>query len=101
MPDTFSNGLTPAQVERLSLLAEECVEVVQAVTKILRHGYASRHPDDPLGNNRIYLETELGDLRHAMKIVTFLDLNSSNVVNAEDAKRMAVRPYLHFEENKI
>lgn len=39
------NGLSPAQAERLAMLAEECGEVIQAVGKILRHGYDSYHPD--------------------------------------------------------
>lgn len=39
------NGLTPAQAERLAMLAEECGEVIQIVGKILRHGYDSHHPD--------------------------------------------------------
>lgn len=38
--------LTEAQIERLEMLAEEAAEVVQATTKILRHGYQSFHPDD-------------------------------------------------------
>ena len=33
------NKLTPAQAERLAILIEECGEVIQAATKILRHGY--------------------------------------------------------------
>lgn len=40
------NRLTPAQAERLAMLAEECAEVVQVVGKILRHGYDSYHPND-------------------------------------------------------
>lgn len=39
------NRLTPAQAERLAMLAEECGEVIQIVGKILRHGYDSTHPD--------------------------------------------------------
>ena len=39
------NKLTPAEAERLAMLAEECGEVVQIVGKILRHGYDSQHPD--------------------------------------------------------
>lgn len=39
------NRLTPAQAERLAMLAEECGEVIQIVGKILRHGYDSWHPD--------------------------------------------------------
>lgn len=40
------NGLSPAEAERLAMLAEECGEVIQAVGKVLRHGYESFHPDD-------------------------------------------------------
>lgn len=58
------NQLTPAEAERLAMLAEEAGEVVQICMKILRHGYASHHPDDQLGlrPNRSLLEQELGDL---------------------------------------
>ena len=42
------NKLTPAEDERLAMLAEECAEVIQIVSKIQRHGYDSWHPDDPL-----------------------------------------------------
>jgi len=40
------NKLTPAEAERLAMLIEECGEVIQAATKILRHGYDSKHPDN-------------------------------------------------------
>ena len=32
------NGLTPAEDERLAMLAEECAEVIKIVSKIQRHG---------------------------------------------------------------
>lgn len=51
------NQLTPAEAERLALLAEECGEVIQAIGKILRHGYESRHPDGG-PTNREALERE-------------------------------------------
>lgn len=59
------NGLTKAQRERIEMLAEEAAEVVQACTKILRHGYHSYHPDEeklPVfqrTNNRANLHGEL------------------------------------------
>lgn len=60
---THFNGLTPAEAERLAMLAEECGEVIQVIGKILRHGYESYHPADPLGlNNRGLLHSELTDL---------------------------------------
>ena len=37
------NQLDCAAAERLAVLAEEAGEVVQAVTKILRHGYDRVH----------------------------------------------------------
>lgn len=56
-------SLTPAQAERLEMLAEEAAEVIQVVTKILRRGYASYHPDDPARSpNSRELERELADL---------------------------------------
>lgn len=62
-PDPITR-LTLAQRERLEMLAEEAGEVVQAVTKILRHGYESYHPDvaDIRENNKKALEKELLDL---------------------------------------
>jgi NTP pyrophosphatase (non-canonical NTP hydrolase) len=50
-----------AQRERLTMLIEECGEVIQAATKALRHGYESRHPDGR-ETNREYLARELRDL---------------------------------------
>lgn len=61
MADHF-NGLTPAQAERLAMLAEECGEVIHIVGKILRHGYDSYHPNDPTTTNRTMLGRELTDL---------------------------------------
>ncbi len=55
--------LTPAQAERLEMLAEEAAEVVQCCTKILRHGYDSYHPDDVDGkSNRDYLVAEVKEV---------------------------------------
>jgi len=61
MADHF-NGLTPAQAERLAMLAEECGEVIQIIGKILRHGYDSYHPQDRTATNRQLLGRELTDL---------------------------------------
>lgn len=44
LADAQFNGLTPAQAERLDLMAEECAEVIQAIMKIKRHGFQSCSP---------------------------------------------------------
>ena len=56
----FSNELTPAESERLALLSEEMGEAIQAIGKILRHGYESTGPKT-IVRNRTSLEKELGD----------------------------------------
>lgn len=61
MPQHF-NQLTPAEAERLAMLAEEAGEIVQVVGKILRHGLDSYHPNDPATTNRMLLTEEINDL---------------------------------------
>ena len=56
------NKLTPAQAERLAMLAEECAEVILIIGKILRHGYDSHHPETPTITNRDILHEELLDV---------------------------------------
>lgn len=58
-------SITPAQAERLEMLAEECAEVIQEVTKILRHGFENYNPDEPVSDrktNRQKLHKELLDI---------------------------------------
>lgn len=52
--------ITEAERERLVLLAEECAEVIQAATKILRWGWESTYDDGT--TNLAQLRTELDDL---------------------------------------
>ena len=91
------NGLTPAEAERLALLAEECGEVIQAVAKVLRHGYESTHPDKPeAGTNRDMLQRELADLRAAESLMIEAgDVYDSAIVAAALHKIARVQRYLH------
>lgn len=92
------NRLTPAQTELLSLLAEECGELVQAIGKVLRHGMNSYHPDTKL-INRVALEHEMGDVRAAMIMLCDAGMVSKVNVHAQaDYKRERVGIYLHHAE---
>lgn len=64
------NKLTPAEAERLAMLAEEAGEIVQIVGKILRHGYDNHHPDNPAVTNRKLLEKEINDL---VTVITMME----------------------------
>jgi NTP pyrophosphatase (non-canonical NTP hydrolase) len=95
------NRLTPAEAERLALLAEECGECVQAIGKILRHGYESFNPyDDPHNcpSNRQRLEREMGDVRAAMIMLCEAgDTSKAQVHRNADDKLRRVRKYLHHQ----
>jgi NTP pyrophosphatase (non-canonical NTP hydrolase) len=96
------NGLTPAEAERLSLLAEECAEVIQAVTKIQRHGYESRNPFTARSNrdptNREALEAELGHVAHAIeRMVEARDLTGVGIRGAQKSKADRIGQWLHHQ----
>ena len=68
---------TPAETERLIMLVEECGEVIQAASKVLRHGYECYHPDNAPDNkgrgapqdNRDDLEAEICDVLAAVQML--------------------------------
>lgn len=96
---TYANGLTDAGLERLAILAEECGEVIQAVGKILRHGYendwlASRH----LSSNRQHLEEELGNVLYAVELLRGSnDISIDAVVAHAEEKKESIKPYLYYQ----
>lgn len=92
------NKLTPAEVERLALLSEECGEVIQAIGKILRHGYESCHPDSSV-TNRENLEREIGDAYAAMTIlIENEDVRSAQIRTFRSLKLDRVGSYLHHQQ---
>lgn len=94
------NQLTPAQLERLALLAEECAGVIQVVGKIIRHGYNSYHPKDGTMTNVDYLEKELGNVTYAVNAMAAagdIEINTVNLNSADKAVR--VQQYLHHQES--
>lgn len=69
LAEAHFNQLTPAQAERLAILAEECSEVIQIIGKILRHGLYSAHPITGEVNIDALLR-EIIDVKAAMVIVS-------------------------------
>lgn len=91
------NRLTPAEAERLALLAEEMGEAIQTIGKVLRHGYDSRHPDGG-ETNKESLERECGDVRHCMiRLCDAGDLDKQRIHDCADIKAKNVSKYLHHE----
>ena len=68
--------------KNLIITMEECAEVQQIASKILRFGLDSYHPDDPTTSNSTRLENELGDLLAMVDI-----LEATGVVTIEGLKK--------------
>lgn len=95
------NGLTPAEAERLAILAEEASEVVHAVTKVLRHGFESFHPDEPKGpTNREKLALELGNLEAAVYHCVKAQDVQAGFIHIGAASKMSSNPYTHHQQDK-
>ena len=62
-----THDVTPAQLERLAILMEECGEIQQAIGKVLRHGWEGRYDNGV--TNREQLEIEIGDVRVAIRML--------------------------------
>lgn len=91
------NQLTDAQAERLALLAEELGEAQQAVGKILRHGYSGTHPDGGPTNKKA-LESELGDVKAAISLMTQSgDLLAESIHYSMFSKLQRVFRYMHHQ----
>ena len=93
------NGLSPAEAERLALLAEELGEATQAIGKILRHGYESKNPYQMSGpTNREALERECGDVYHAIcRLIGAGDIDGNGMSQRADDKSKSVVRYLHHQ----
>lgn len=91
--------LTLAEQERLDIVQEECAEVIQAISKIKRHGFESGHPDGST-TNRQDLEKELGQLDLAVwMLVKEKDVSEDKILEGFNQKVDSIPPYLHHNKH--
>lgn len=97
------NNLTPAEAERLALLAEECAEVVQIVGKILRHGYDSSNPlVDASPTNKQNLEKELGDVELVVDMLKSCgDVDADAIQHRRKTKPAKMMLWLHYNQDVL
>jgi hypothetical protein len=93
--ETHFNRLSPADAEALTLISEECSEVIQAIAKIQRHGLWYEHPESRIPNWRT-LQREVGDLLAALRVGEVQRLiDCGKVIGHRDLKLMNLPKYLH------
>ena len=95
------NNLTPAETERLAILAEEMGEAIQVIGKILRHGYESSNPlENNNVSNRTYLEREMGDVLTALWLMEEArDIDDDCVGSHAIIKRVKIKQWLHHQDD--
>ena len=97
---TFSHGMSDAQVERLAMMAEEGSEIVSPVTKSMRHGLFSYHPDDPSKQpNAEYLRQEIIDvLAMAQVLLNHGDIKPITIEEINQRMQRKLR-YTHHQKD--
>lgn len=86
------------QIKEVFCIAqEECAEVTQAISKIFRFGFSSKHPVSGK-SNRESLEEEVGDLLAMVDIMMEKCIISDSAVNAARiAKREKLKTWSTIE----
>lgn len=84
----------PAEDYMLTVLIEECAEVIQAASKCKRFG--SDNHFEGYGNNRERLSSEIGDL---LGVIGSLPLDHSAVESSKSQKMDRVKFWLDRKDN--
>jgi NTP pyrophosphatase (non-canonical NTP hydrolase) len=85
--------------EAMDILQEEAAEVIQAVSKIRRFGWASKHPESQQTNLE-HLEEELGDMQAMIEILMELGIVSwGSVTVAKRAKIEKLKKWSNIFKN--
>jgi len=91
------NKITDSQLERLIIVSEECAEVQQIISKIIRHGFNDYSPfDETKTTNRVNLEKEIGDLLATIEILERNDVDAISINANKNNKLLRINKWLHF-----
>lgn len=92
------NDLSPAEAERLAMLAEEAGEIVHVIGKILRHGFDRRNPLEDGQSNRGLLQSEIGDFQAVVaRMVKADDLDADDIGAAQSIKHQKLPRWTHHQ----
>ena len=91
-------GLSPAEIERLGMLAGACGELAKAISKTLRFGWERVSPyGGP--TNRVALEREMGAVRAIVNLmIDSDDVHLDQVQSWQRAKRAGLGAWTLYQE---
>ncbi len=89
---------TPYEAEVLTILIEECAEVIKCATKILRFGVGDTQSGKEQ-DNKIPLSTEIGGLQYMIDLVDTVGLVDIDTQDeAYQVKRKRLKVYMQHQE---
>lgn len=96
------NKLTNKEMEQLFCLQEELGEIIQAIGKILRHGYEEYSPyDETKTTNRQNLEREIGNANHWLNELCIDGKINSDEINRHSVEKAeSCKPFMHHQNNE-
>ena len=90
---------TPYERELLEILIEECAEVQQRATKMLRFGVTDIQPGQEF-TNRFRLGLEVGDLTWMIKLIQDAKLvNGMDILRGRDHKERQLAKYMQHRRD--
>lgn len=90
---------SPVEREVLEILIEECGEVIQRATKMIRFGIEEVQPGQLLSNRR-RLSDEVGDLEYMIALAKRLELvDDHHCIRAAMAKPLKLREYMRHVQD--
>lgn len=79
--------MNKVEEEIMAIAQEECAEIIQAISKVFRFGFNSKHPNESY-NNREHLEIEIGDLQCMIDLMVEKNMvDHQAIMLAAEAKR--------------
>ena len=82
----FASDPSDEEREMLELLIGECSEIIQEASKVMRYGWDSHHPAEPMVSNKDRLNREVLDLRAVLWA-----MNRDGLIDSEDEREVIRR----------
>jgi NTP pyrophosphatase (non-canonical NTP hydrolase) len=90
--------------EIMSILQEECAEVIQMVSKVRRFGEFNHHPDEPDLTNLAKFKQELGDVIAMIELLAahdYIDMQHIHMLKHEKFDKLRKWSDINIDYDKL